>query len=378
MNTLHAEVVEPLAESYRLQVFFVYTSISYCMLSNPSMVFLKGDVYRNPLYSYYGVCRLQALGFPEHARLRLRCKDKLNSLAISVMNQWPGVKLRVTEGWDEDGHHFEESLHYEGRAVDITTSDRDKSKYGTLSRLAVEAGFDWVYYESKAHIHCSVKAENSVAAKSGGCFPASARVRLKGGAMKEVKDLKVGDEVLAADESGNLVYSPFLMFADRDGARRRTFRVIETKSPRTRISLTEAHLLFTAQNFTLTETFAGDVEPGQEVMIVEEGGAGRRIRAVRVDRIYEEAREGWFAPLTGHGTIVVDDVLTSCYAAVRNQKLAHLAFAPVRLVHKVAPFLFHGSLQDDGVHWYADFLYRIGTRILGQGAFHPLSMEDKS
>ncbi|KAM3865662.1 LOW QUALITY PROTEIN: tiggy-winkle hedgehog protein [Diretmus argenteus] len=312
-----------------------------------------------------------------------RCKDKLNSLAISVMNQWPGVKLRVTEGWDEDGHHSEESLHYEGRAVDITTSDRDKSKYGMLSRLAVEAGFDWVYYESKAHIHCSVKAENSVAAKSGGCFPGSVSVLLADGGTKQVKELRLGDTVLAADRSGNLVPSDFLMFMDRERKTTREFYVLETDEPRHRLTLTPAHLVFvTDDNSTdsgdTKAVFASDVTPGQRLLVVGDGNRPDRLVAVTVKRVYVERHEGSYAPVTSHGTIVVDRVLASCYAVVEDHALAHWAFAPLRLGHAFTSLVgmlkdLGGAHQADGVHWYPELLYHIGGWILDSSAFHPLS-----
>ncbi|XP_066513575.1 tiggy-winkle hedgehog protein-like isoform X2 [Hoplias malabaricus] len=320
-----------------------------------------------------------------------RCKDKLNSLAISVMNQWPGVKLRVTEGWDEDGNHLDESLHYEGRAVDITTSDRDKSKYGMLSRLAVEAGFDWVYYESKAHIHCSVKAENSVAVKSGGCFPGSATVQLECGGTKLVRDLHTGDRVLAADEQGRAAFSDFIMFMDREPRARRQFVVIETEEPTRRLTLTAAHLVFARDgNSTarMAARFASNVRPGHEVFVSEESEekATGRLQSARVTRVYtvELAHEGAYAPVTAHGTVVVDRVLASCYAAVEKHSWAHWALAPARLSHALSGWIQRAGKDDRteteearGMHWYARALLRLGTWLLHRDSFHPLGLADR-
>lgn len=69
--------------------------------------------------------------------MTLRMKIKLDKLALLVKEEWDEVKLRVTEAWDEDNEHSSESLHYEGRAADLTISDLDKNKLGRLGQLAV-------------------------------------------------------------------------------------------------------------------------------------------------------------------------------------------------------------------------------------------------
>ncbi|XP_020333154.1 indian hedgehog B protein-like [Oncorhynchus kisutch] len=309
-----------------------------------------------------------------------RCKDKLNSLAISVMNMWPGVTLRVTEGWDEDGHHSEDSLHYEGRAVDITTSDRDRNKYAMLARLAVEAGFDWVYYESKAHVHCSVKSEHSVAAKTGGCFPGRSLVTLDDGSSRAVQDLQPGDRVLSSSgvdgSRGELVYSEFLTFLDHEPAARKQFYVLGTEMG-ANLTLTAAHLVFVTEgNCSVGESskgvvtrtmYASDVRPGQCVLTAG-GDKGPQAHLSPVAWTHIQVDTGAFAPLTRHGSLVVDGVLASCYAAMDQHHLAHWAFGPLRLLYSWTGL---GTIQGDGLHWYSRVLYWIGTFLLDPGHFHP-------
>ncbi|XP_026001598.1 indian hedgehog B protein-like [Astatotilapia calliptera] len=326
-----------------------------------------------------------------------RCKDKLNSLAISVMNMWPGVKLRVTEGWDEDGHHSEDSLHYEGRAVDITTSDRDRNKYAMLARLAVEAGFDWVYYESKAHIHCSVKSEHSVAAKTGGCFPGDTQVVVEGGAAKQMRDLLPGDRVLAsstADGHGPFLYSPVLSFLDRQPNASKIFYVIGTNAG-FNITLTAAHLIFVTDctaglnqqeeeplsgstwegrprwGVGQRTVFASEVQPGQCVF-TSAGEVKSQPKLSVVTFVSEQRSIGLYAPLTQHGSIVVNGVLASCYAAVDSHHLSHWALAPLRLFYSL---IGPSEAQNDGLHWYPWLLHWLGKMLLDTTHFHPWSVE---
>ena len=86
------------------------------------------------------------------------------------------------------------------------------------------------------------------------------------------------------------------------------------------------------------------------------------IHIVKVDK--------YSAPLTMSGTLLVDDVLVSCYAEVNNHFMAHNALAPIRYWHhiqkafnNILPEVIHSKLtiekQSNGTHWFPSLLYSI-------------------
>ncbi|WAR04765.1 SHH-like protein [Mya arenaria] len=317
-----------------------------------------------------------------------RCKDKLEALAIKVMNQWPGsppetppVKVRVKEAWDDNLLHGETSLHYEGRAVDVATSDRDRSKLGTLARLAVEAGFDWVEYESHGHIHCSVQSDSSAAIKNGGCFNGESTVRLSDGKTRTMAEIQVGDHVMSMRSDGVIEYSEIIAFMDRDDNGYGLFYTLHTETGES-ITLTAKHLVYIVnQNMSLTidrmdAVFAESVEEGQFLLIGERDS----IRLSQVTAVTVETRRGIYAPLTKHGTIVVDDIVASCYAFIDNIVIAHAAFAPMRAYHDISQFLpsYTWSVDNNdtsvatptGMHWYANVLYTVGRTLFSKDTLY--------
>ena len=230
-----------------------------------------------------------------------------------------------------------------------------------------------------------------MAAKTGGCFPGNSLVTLEGGAKKLMCDLRPGERILASsgsDGSGEPLYSEVVTFLDRQPDAHKTFYTLGTARG-ANLTLTAAHLLFATDaadcsRSALKEAFASDVRPGQCVLTYGQGdeeqeeereegtqtrkGGVRRGHLTRVTWVEVREGRGAFAPLTRHGTLVVDDVLASCYAAVDQQWLAHWALGPLRALHSLAGSAFGPGT---GTHWYARLLHWVGSVLLDPSHFHP-------
>lgn len=219
-------------------------------------------------------------------------------------------------------------------------------------------------------------------------------------------------------ESGEFKYSEVLLFLDRNPLQYRDFVEIKTSSGR-KIQVTPSHLIVAikSSNSELDKELNGELlnnyrrrsgiyknkvtsdkrekvftstskEP--QIIFSSEIEIGDTLITVDNDKIIEDkvlsvnnsVLEGVFAPLTAEGTVVVNEVVTSCYAVVNSHSLAHLVYGPLRFYHNFElslkrmwesvfkPFVIlknnsqKTSNENIGIHWYANLLYSLAEHIL--------------
>ena len=200
------------------------------------------------------------------------------------------------------------------------------------------------------------------------CFPADSTATLEDGTSKRMDELRIGDKVLSQSESGKLVHSEVIMFMDRQSqVYVNNYVFIETDEPYTRTTLSRQHLIFVAKtkNATFQPIFASNVKPGHYLKVVRQNSS--ELIVARVRRVGEQVKLGAYAPLTTEGTIVVDNVLASCFALVQEQSFAQTMFSPWRFTYSLLGQYFHQSQtsnRQEGLHWYVVLLKTI-NRIVG-------------
>ena len=209
---------------------------------------------------------------------------------------------------------------------------------------------------------------------SGGCFPGTSRVRTEDGRLLPLSQVAFGDRVLSFEDStGSLRYDDVISFLHRSeaGTGNATFVQISVAGGAS-ITLTGNHLIYssnTASADDIRPRFAGKVVRGDYVFYAYSSAVMVR-EVVNVDVIRVD--EGLYAPLTSTGNIVIDDVISSCYAEVTSHRLAHLAMAPIRLAHSFAWYLglertvssLEGLQSDFGIHPYAALLRTVADYFL--------------
>lgn len=229
----------------------------------------------------------------------------------------------------------------------------------------------------------------------GGCFPSSSSVQLEDGSTLSMSRLAVGDRILSVDSAGHFQFEPVIGFLHRSPNATAAFRHVETANKQV-LTVTPDHLVFSAARsysadaaasfltadasfLTAKASFSARLRPNDSSVYVVKGSPGHPEGRPGVSAVTMVTTStlsvGLYAPLTASGTVVVDGVVASCYAAIESHVTAHLTVAPLRLQSHVGEFLRRlispsvaavtsDPVEGEGIHWYAQLMYALGRRII--------------
>lgn len=168
---------------------------------------------------------------------------------------------------------------------------------------------------------------------NGGCFPGSSTFVDRWGWRKEMHSLQIGEKVQVVS-NGSIYLEPVISFIHREQEKLQEFLSITTTNNRN-LKITEDHLLFVEKNGLPQAIPARGVKIGDKVYVKQNELIGTGTDK-DISIVYEK---GVYAPVTSSGTILINDVHTSCYFDVLSHEWSHRAMGFVRAVYHVSPWM---------------------------------------
>ena len=83
-----------------------------------------------------------------------------------------------------------------------------------------------------------------------------------------------------------------------------------------------------------------------------------------VTNVTDEIKQGYIAPLTGEGTLIVDGVAASCYGTLSSHRVAHAALAPMRWWYGLFGTATASGDEVSGMHWFPEVLYKMVALLM--------------
>ena len=170
--------------------------------------------------------------------------------------------------------------------------------------------------------------------QTGGCYPASATFVDVAGRRRQMESLLLGEEVQVITNKG-VTSKPVITFIHRQPDLFQEFLQITTLRYKKILKITEDHLIFVEKNGKEAAIPARDVKIGDMVYVKVGGQEMLEKDAVQCVSIVFE--RGVYAPVTLSGTILVNDVNTSCYFDVLSHVWFHRAMGAARAVYHLSP-----------------------------------------
>ena len=170
--------------------------------------------------------------------------------------------------------------------------------------------------------------------KRGGCYPASATFVDVAGTRRQMESLLLGEAVQVITNKG-VTLKPVITFIHRQPDLFQKFMQITTLRYKKILKITEDHLIFVEKNGKEAAIPARDVKIGD--MVYVKVGGQKMLEKDAVQGVSIVFEKGVYAPVTLSGTILVNDVNTSCYFDVLSHVWFHRAMGAARAVYHLSP-----------------------------------------